>query len=343
MKTSLVTSMRMRPASGQRGLSLIELMISISIGLFLLAGLVGIFVNSSQTSAELTKSAQQLENGRFSMQTLVDDLTLAGYYGYYSPPAATVAPDPCLVTVAALTAALPMPVQAFNSPATPPAPLNACLTAANHMDNTDIIVVRRADTQETTGTNFEIGRIYIQASPNPDSAPVIAAATSTTGPVTLFPLLRKDNVTRAPVRKLHVHIYFIAPCSQPAGAACAVTDDGVPTLKRLELTSAGLQVVPIAEGIENLQFDYGLDADGDGAPETPFVADPGTPANWTNLVALQVALLARNVESSPGFTDVKTYNLGAFEPSVTPGGSFKRHVYTGLVRIVNTSSRREQP
>ena len=335
----------MQTLSRQRGLSLIEMMISISIGLFLLAGLVGIFVNSSQTSAELSKSAQQLENGRFAMQTLVDDLTLAGYYGYYAPPAATAAPDPCAITVAALTAALQMPVQAYNAPASPPAPISTCLTDANHVANTDILVVRRADTQETTGTNFEVGRIYIQSNIDPNSAPVIAAATTTAGPVTLFPLLRRDNVTKAPVRKLHVHIYFVSPCSQPAVCTGAATDDAIPTLKRLELTSAGLQVSPIAEGIENLQFDYGLDADGDGAPETPFVVDPSTPTNWTNLVALQVALLARNVESSPGYTDDKTYNLGQFV-SVTPSGaaaSFKRHAYTGLVRVVNTSARREQP
>jgi type IV pilus assembly protein PilW len=341
----MTLSMRVRPASSQRGLSLIEMMISISIGLFLLAGLVGIFVNSSQTSAELSRQAQQVENGRFAMQTLVDDLTLAGYYGHYAPPAATAAPDPCTITVAALTAALPMPVQAYNAPLSPPAPVSGCLTDANHVQDTDILVVRRADTQETTGTNFEIGRIYIQASPDPSSTPVIAAATATNGPVALFPLKNKDN-SIAPRRKLHVHIYFISPCSQPLVCTGAVTDDSIPTLKRIELTSAGLQIVPIAEGIENLQFDYGLDADGDGAPETPFVADPATPANWTNVVALQVALLARNVESSPGYADTKTYNLGQFATSFTPSGaaaSFKRHAYTGLVRVVNTSARREQP
>ena len=339
----MTLSARMRPASGQRGLSLIEMMISISIGLFLLAGLVGIFVNSSQTSAELSKSAQQVENGRFAMQTLVDDLTLAGYYGHYAPPAATAAADPCGVTVALLTAALPMPVQAYDAPAT--SPITTCLTVANHIAGTDIMVVRRADTQETAGTNFEIGRLYIQTSPDPFSAPIIAAATTTAGPVTLFTLKKKDN-SIAPVRKLHVHIYFISPCSQPLACTGASTDDSIPTLKRIELTSTGLQVVPIAEGIENLQFDYGLDADGDGAPETPFVADPATPANWTNLVALQVALLARNVESSPGYADAKTYNLGQFATPVTPSGAaagFKRHAYTGLVRVVNTSARREQP
>jgi len=343
----MTLSMRMRPASSQRGLSLIEMMISISIGLFLLAGLVGIFVNSSQTSAELSKSAQQVENGRFAMQTLADDLTLAGYYGHYAPPAATAKPDPCAITAADLTAAvapaLRMPVQAYNAPATSPIP--PCLPVANHVAFTDIMVVRRADTKETDttlGNQFEIGRIYIQASPDPDAQPLIQAATTIAGPLTLFTLKKKDN-SIAPVRKLHVHIYFISPCSQVCTGGAG--DDAIPTLKRIELTSAGLQVVPIAEGIENLQFDYGLDADGDGAPETPFVEDPGTPANWTNVVALRVALLARNVESSPGYADGKTYNLGQFV-SVTPTGAaapFKRHAYTGLVRVVNTSARREQP
>lgn len=341
-------STQMRSAARQRGLSLIELMIAIAIGLFLLAGLVGIFVNSSQSSAELTKSAQQIENGRFAMQAMSDDVSLAGFYGYYVPDAATVAPDPCATDAASLLTALGMPVQAFNAPSSVPSPLSACLPDANHVAGTDILVIRRADSQETTGTGFEVGRMYIQANANAFDAPIVAAATSTSGPVgaaTIFPRLKKDGASVAPVRKLHVHIYFVSPCSQPAVCTGAATDDGVPTLKRLELTATGFSVSPVAEGIENLQFDYGVDADGDGAPETPFLEAPATPAAWSNVVAVQIALLARNVEATGGYSDTKTYNLGQFT-SYTPSGaalSYKRHAYTGLVRVVNPSGRRETP
>ncbi len=340
------------PSGRQRGLSLIELMISMAIGLFLLAGLVGIFVNSSQTNAELFKAAQQIENGRFAMQVIGDDLALAGFQGYYVAPAAAAAPDPCVTDAPSLLTGMNMPVQGYNAHSSLPASCSAPLPAANYKTGTDILVVRRADSQETTGSNFQIGRVYIQHNGNPDTAPVVAAATAASGTVgsgNTFALMKKATVppvpVTAPVRKVHVHIYFVSPCSQPLVCTGGAGDDGIPTLKRLELVAGAWQTVPIAEGIENLQYDYGLDADSDGSPETPFIENPATPAAWSNVVAVHVNLLARNVESSPGYTDVKTYNLGQFV-SITPTGAatgYKRHAYTAQVRVVNVSARRETP
>ncbi len=333
----------------QRGLSLIELMISMAIGLFLLAGLVGVFVNSSQTSAELQKSSAQLENGRYAMQTIGEDLSLAGFYGYYGPSAATATPDPCSTTIADLTNGMKLPVFGVKG-ADALWSGHLCLPDENRLAGTGVIVVRRADTIVTTGSNFVVGETYMQANANPDDPanPKVAVATATTGTVGstgTYSLRLKDNATPAPVRKVHTHIYFISPCSQPLECTGTATDDGIPTLKRIEISSAaagGYTVVPIAEGIENLQFEYGIDADSDGAPETPFVDLPPSAAAWSNVVAVQVYLLARNIEKTPGYTDGKTYNLGA-ATSVTPADNYKRHAYSSLVRIVNNSQRRETP
>ena len=54
-------------------------------------------------------------------------------------------------------------------------------------------------------------------------------------------------------------------------------------------------------------------------------------------------ILARNIEATPGYTDVKTYTLGAATP-YTPAGAdvhYRRHVYSELVRLNNPSGRRE--
>ena len=338
----------------QAGISLIELMISMAIGLFLLAGLVAVFVNSAQSSAELSKAAQQVENGRFAMQTLVEDLQHAGYYGQYfavDAPVATLLPDACDYGAsgppyAALREALLLPVQGYGDW---DASLSACLPAANHKAGTDILVVRRADTTATTGSNFDIGRLYLQTNANSQEAnnPLIRAATATNGSLgtgNTFWLLDK-NSQPGPVRKLRVHIYFVSPCSTPTVCTGGSGDDGVPTLKRLELVSGGFAVVPIAEGIENLQFDYGVDADEDGAPEAPFVETPANPQAWANVVAINVNLIARNVEGSAGYSDPKTYQVGEFVTWTPTGGDlqFKRHAYSELARIVNVSARRETP
>src|SRR3989338_670495 len=80
----------------QRGLSLVELMISITIGLLILSSLTTLFVNQSRTRAELDKSNRMIDNGRYALELLSDNLKLAGFYGNYTPsgtPADT--PDPC--------------------------------------------------------------------------------------------------------------------------------------------------------------------------------------------------------------------------------------------------------
>ena len=351
MNPSLATLSSRR---AQAGISLIELMISMAIGLFLLSGLVSLFVNSAQSSAELSKAAQQVENGRFAMQTLVEDLQHAGYYGQYyelEAPVVTLLPDPCDYGTsgppyAALREALLIPVQGYGAWS---GTLAACLPTANHKAGTDILVVRRVDTTPTTGSNFEVGRLYLQTNANAQEAnnPLIRAATAANGTLgtgNTFWLLDKNNQP-GPVRKLRVHIYFVSPCSKPDVCTGGSGDDGIPTLKRMELVNGGFDVVPIAEGIENLQFDYGVDADGDGAPEAPFIETPADPQAWANVVAINVNLIARNVERSAGYSDPKTYQVGEFVTWTPTGGElpFKRHAYSELARVVNVSARRETP
>src|SRR3970282_2307983 len=113
--------------------------------------------------------------------------------------------------------------------------------------------------------------------------------------------------------------YFVANNS--------VGTDGVPTLKRAELTGSGFTIVPLVEGVENLKLEYGIDANGDGMPEgystTPdtyggCVAAACAVANWRNVTMAKVYVLARNTEPSPGYTNSKTYTLD----SATTFGSF---------------------
>ena len=71
----------MTPLRTQAGLSLVELMISIAIGLALMAGITMLISQQSTASSELNKASRQIENGRYASQVLRDDIELAGYYG----------------------------------------------------------------------------------------------------------------------------------------------------------------------------------------------------------------------------------------------------------------------
>src|SRR3989338_2054747 len=163
----------------QRGLSLVELMISITIGLLILASLTTLFVNQSKTRAELDKSNRMIDNGRYAMELLSDSLKMAGYYGEFSPTSPSPAtptvtlPVPCSTTAADISAALQLSVQGYEAAgqnsqiASPP-----CNLAYDAVDadfrlkaGSDILVIRRAST-----TSFAQDAAHIMPLPAPQTA-----------------------------------------------------------------------------------------------------------------------------------------------------------------------------
>jgi type IV pilus assembly protein PilW len=339
----------------QAGLSLIELMVAITIGLFLLVGLVSVFATSNQTYMDLGRASQQIENGRFAMQVLVDDIGHAGFYGRYSStPAMPGAADPCVNNnMANLLTATALPIQGYDSPGA--TPIVACLPAANFVAGRDIIVVRRVDSTLAAGDDTTIpngkltaNNIYMQSNADSTTPPIIGVATGVSAnDQATFSLKNKDTNYYAPIRRYHVHIYFIAPCSVPAGGGSVCTggadDNGrpIPTLKRIELTANGtMTVVPLVEGIENLQVDYGVDANKDGVPDGPYVTSPAF-ADWNNVVAVRISVLSRQIEPSSDYVDTKTYDMGAAGMLAGSPANFKRHVYNAVIRINNPAARRE--
>ena len=72
----------------QRGLSLIELMIAITLGLILMAGVVQIFL-SSQTVFHTQQAMSRIqENGRLGVEFIAKDIRMAGYMGCLNDPTA---------------------------------------------------------------------------------------------------------------------------------------------------------------------------------------------------------------------------------------------------------------
>ena len=341
----------------QAGLTLVELMISMAIGLVLMAGMATLIAQQSATRTELDRTGRQIENGRYALTLLQDDIQHAGFYGQYASEfaALTVLPNPCDASAAMVSAALAMPLQGYDAPNTVPAPLLTCLPDENHIRGTDILVVRRLEASDTLPTisTLEAGQIYVQTTP---IAKVTASGPDPTPSTpSVYSLLKQDGVTAAELRKYVEHIYFLSPCNIYAAGAATCTsaaDNGrpVPTLKRLEMIMVAgvttMVTVPLVEGIENMQFDYGVDntgvsgALGDGTPTTPFVTAPAV-ADWPNVMAVQVNLLARNSDPSGGYVDKKTYQLGVAGTLAPILDAYKRHAYSANVRVVNPGGQRE--
>ena len=325
----------------QAGLSLVELMIALTIGLVLLAALGAIFLETSKNRAELDKSGRQIENGRYAMQVLSTDIQHAGFYGqFFSPSAPGSIPNDCGSSNpadSAMQAGMALAVFGYSQPSTAP----GCVSATSLATGNDILVIRRASTTaEDKGVGTQTG-LYLQSTS--DSC-VLGLADDTTGissgtPCKLGPLTLPKVITgkctpasastlTACIRKYLVHVYFIDNVS------------GIPTLKRMVYGSSGYTAESLVDGIERMVVDYGIDTTGDGAPDS-YSRDPGTAADWFNVVSVRISLLARNTETTPGHTDLKTYTLGDLG-SVGPfNDNYKRHVYTQVVRVNNVGLRRE--
>jgi type IV pilus assembly protein PilW len=65
----------------QRGLTLIELMLGVTLG-FLVSGVVlSLYINTSRSLAQNERYAWMQENARFSLKTLSEDLSMADFWG----------------------------------------------------------------------------------------------------------------------------------------------------------------------------------------------------------------------------------------------------------------------
>jgi type IV pilus assembly protein PilW len=358
-----------------RGTTIVEFMIAITIGFLVLAALAQTFADSSQTHREAQRTAEQIENGRYAADVITHDLHHAGFYGQYFrlPAAGAAMPDPCAVSdaAAAITSGLPFAVQGYDATSftgRPDVSATSCaaLTTANLAPGSDVLVIRRAGTAViAVGTATIANDAYLQANAVEaaiqfGAGAVIGATQDAAG--ALSTIKGRDGTTSAEIRKFHVHVYFVAPCSRPAGGGdvcTGATDDNgrpIPTLKRLELTSVGgattMRVMPIAEGVEYMQIDYGLDDSpsvvnaftglkGDGSPDR-YVRTPGV-AEMPDIVTARLHLIARGSDPSAVAAPAKTFDLGLAGTVGPFGDRFRRHAYVNVVRVINPSSRREIP
>jgi type IV pilus assembly protein PilW len=322
----------------QRGFTIVELMVGLTIGLLLLTVLSALLVNNSQARVELDRTMQQVENGRYAMQLMSSELRLAGYYGEGATvgtvSAAAALPDPCATDLVSLKAALPVAIQGYSQVAASPL---ACLDGANVQTGSDVLVIRRAQTEPVALASLVPALPYIQTLGDDmvfDSGANSASFT-----------LTKIGGALAPIHRYTTQIYFVSPCSVPAsGTTCSAgADNGnpIPTLKRMELDSGGWsQPVSLVEGIERMRVEYGLDSDGDGAPDS-YVLTPANAKQWSDVVSTNIGLLARNTRTTPGHVDSKTYRLVTLDIAA-PQDGYKRHAYSGVVRFMNISGRREE-
>lgn len=131
-KNPLATVRWRRSAAARQlaGFTLIELMVAMVIGLFLVLAMTTLLINVSRNNSEMSKTNGLIENGRFALQLLEDEVSHAGFLGGYVPEFDNLAvPDeaadnPYIPTVEGSypSSTVPDPCRPFFPPAPPPAP-----------------------------------------------------------------------------------------------------------------------------------------------------------------------------------------------------------------------------
>lgn len=379
---------RTAPLAGQRGMSLVELMVGATLGMVVSIALVVLYANVTRSSAEMARANLQIENGRAALMILQQDVAHAGFWGGFVPdfdnltqtsaPADVPAsvPDVCLpYTSANWTAAykqslIGVPVQSLES-----VPSSCASLLANKKAGTDILVVRHLNNCVAGDPNCEAdvaGGLYFVPS---RCATQIAAPPAYVFDITGFStmLLRDCTSAATDKRKFISSIYYVRDYASTVG-------DGIPTLVRSRFDLAGGTLAhqpaqPLVEGIEAFVVEWGIDSlsetgaavdygvavtwgdatrniptnRGDGVADGAFVRctdlSPCSAAQLSNAVSARIHVLSRSLDNAPGYTDNKTYTLGAVTlgPYTGADAGYKRHAFSGVVRLVNIAGRRETP
>jgi len=331
----------------QHGLSMIELMVAMALSLILMAGVLQIFI-SNKKSFEITRDLSDVqENGRLGLTFIGESIRNADHWGAIegkdlSNGAAVTGVDTTCDSAWILNT--DVAIQGFEGAAN--APIDCIQNATtNYLANTDVLVVRYADGREmvaetdvaglavsaansvyTRVLTAEQGRVFNGA----DVAAALAAIPTDVAVLT-FPFTTE--------------LYYVRRCSITNGGVCDADLDDTPTLVRMTLNGNQFEEQTLVEGVEQLQFEYGIDTDDtDSALITDTYVTAGTaPLNtedgWNDVLSVRMSLVARATQLDIQVDDGKTYELaGNFDHTADPAlRQFRRKQYNREINLRNRS------
>lgn len=318
-------------AHKQYGMTLIELMVALAIGAFLMIGAITVFMQS-RTTFRITESVSRLqENARFAIDALEPDIRMAHYWG--------------LTTVSANVANRAAPTAA-NGPGPDTCGNNftinldqavagnnnsygfACAGTAPVEVNADTLVVRRVS-EDVAPLPLTANTVYIQSIRGTGNSQIFVG---TTIPAAFNPATSETH-------RLFVNGYYVSRSSSIA--------NNIPSLRVQTLLATGaMQNQEIIAGVEDFQVQFGVDTD------LPDTADRGSIDRWLNpndpmidpanaafnlnaeILAVRIWVRVRAERAENGFTDQATYvyadrNVGPFNDG------FRRLVVSKTIYLRN--------
>lgn len=340
----------------QAGLSMIELLVALAIGSFLIIGAVTLQSQSRRNFDVNEQQARLQENARYVLAVIEPELQLAGVYGYSQDPNSVMWHNGGSLT--------PPSQLRMTSAAAPglPASLTDCgdnfavdvlATVAATNNDYDLECDAEgggpvADTDTLVLRHSRPGRVDADASKLQVYSERVAAQTNTR----LFvsddaPDVLEDD--QREVRDMVVQAYYISTDSDgrpgmPALRAKILgSDSGNPAFIDQE----------ILRGVEDLQVQFGVDPgddlDGDGTPDDPGadgMADfvNGNAAQYVNagdplldsaqVVSVRIWVRVRGDQPETGFTDDRNYVYA--DTDFTPNDGFRRVVMSRTIFLRNS-------
>ena len=322
----------------QQGMSLAELMIAMVLGLLLTAGIATLFTQTRESFNQDEQVANMQANLRFAVEVVVQDATMAGFWGGVLEPVSisndstlAIGSD-CGAGVAAWAYDLePALGGVDNATAAQAHAAFDCITEAEFFPTTDVLALKR------------VRGLALEDDPNlcvhDFNATALTSGTVYLADNGIIGLLFEHPKSGSIVVDGCVENREYAPSILYIRDHSIVEGDGIPTLCRKYLEMAATPTMStecLVEGIEQLQVEYGLDNNGDGLPEQ-YVSTPSA-AQFDVVTAIRVHLLARSLRPQPGYDNPKTYVLG--NTSVTPADNYYRRSATTTVVLRNPANLR---
>ncbi|HHJ37996.1 MAG: hypothetical protein AXA67_12625 [Methylothermaceae bacteria B42] len=332
----------------QRGISLVEIMVSLVAGLILTAGVIQIFVANKQTYRVAEASSRLQENARFMMELLSRDLRMAGYLGCATRDRTIVntlndttsflydfntAVEGLEATSSSawdttpdnsITSPLPgrdiLTIRGVFGNETPitgqPSNTGDCTNAASHTANLKVANTSGLSAGDIViAGNCSRASIFQITNVNTSSATVVHN-TGGSNPGNSTKDLGACYAGNGSLTKISTRTFYIR--NNPAGN---------PALYRKNDSSPAEELI---EGVENMQVLYGIDTDNDDS------ANQFVPANnvsdWSQVTSVRVSLLLQSTEDNiTNAPQSYTFN-GA---TITPSDRRLRKVYTATFGIRN--------
>lgn len=337
----------------QKGLSLIELMIAMVIGLALTSGAIQIFISTKNVYRIEDALSQLQQTGRFIVDKMAQDIRMAGYNGCSSRGTVTVnsiAKAPIPIAMDGSDS-----IRGYNGSSTVWTPAIATnLNLSGVVTNTDVLNIQRADScgaqltatfdadeaniqvASSNGCGFEQNQaVLITDCINADVYQINSAVTTSSGKDTLAQgtaanstnTLSKSFGNDAVIFRLMSTAYYVG--TGASGEPAIFQSSWNPTADTT-INSSDFNTVELADGVEDIQILYGEDTGGGDEYADTYVT-ANSVSDWERIRSVRINLLLRSPDRITSEPRSITFN------GATVGGADNRlrMVYTSTVTLRN--------